>query len=328
MPRDILIVDDEREHLESLASHIRLALNIEPFVSDDPEHALDILKLYPIKVLVADYYMPKITGTQLIRMVREELGLQISCILITGYQEMMKALDVIGLDIDWISKEHTASKLPQAVRWAIQKFDLRRIKESVADVDIIISEGKSSFLKRKQWTLKIKSIRGVIYPFIPEEGWKTDLIAERGIKGTRQITIKRNLVSFCEYGAQAQIINSMGFDLNNVIAKLSSRSDIIHRFSTKASFQKELTVEIKDTIEVKDVSEELYESGPILYSREYQWAPIFVRVNCLLQLDCAVCKIPRLFDISIHLPTGNIARRQREHYDDGTIRERYTGYIS
>jgi len=67
--------------------------------------------------------------------------------------------------------------------------------------------------------------------------------------------------------------------------------------------------------------------GTVLQSREYQSAPVFTRVNCLVEVDCSYCKTPQRFAVSIDLPTNSLALRQVENYDKGQPKTVYTAFV-
>ena len=97
MPQDILIVDDVKSYLDNLGLAVKLNLRIEPFLAEDPKQALEILRLYPIKVLVTDQIMPNMTGTQLVKKMQKELNLSIPCILLTGYSDRVDVAEAVNL---------------------------------------------------------------------------------------------------------------------------------------------------------------------------------------------------------------------------------------
>lgn len=73
------MVDDVKSYLDNVGKEIRL----EPFLSDSAEQTFEVLKSYPIKVLVTNQILGGMKGTQLVRNMRDELRLSISSILLT-----------------------------------------------------------------------------------------------------------------------------------------------------------------------------------------------------------------------------------------------------
>jgi len=96
----ILVVDDQQETLESVA--ILLAREGHTVLTADNGHrALEILESEPVHLMLVDYFMPKMTGEELIREVRK-FDPYVQIILQTGYsgekppRVMLADLDIQG----------------------------------------------------------------------------------------------------------------------------------------------------------------------------------------------------------------------------------------
>jgi DNA-binding NarL/FixJ family response regulator len=329
MPRDVLIVDDDRSALNNYGNEVRLNLMIEPFLSDDPNQAFDILRDYPIKVLVTDQVMPDMTGTELIKKIKEKLNLQIPCIMLTGYSDSVSVAEAVNLGVfRFIDKVNAHAELTQAIRQAIQRYEMDSLYNYVIDLDILLVKKKPLFIARPQVTLRLIRVTSIIDPFVREADWQTDLVAQRGVSGKHEITVKRHVASHCEYGVQAEIVERSGFEIGKAIAELKASIEGKTALSTKVKYEKELTIEAKHTLEVKEITDQLTQEGLILQSREYQSAPVFSKINCILHLECSCCQITHKFDVSINLPTNSVALRQIEHYNKGPPKTIYTGFFS
>src|SRR5439155_571261 len=104
---------------------IRLDLELESYTASSGEEALSVLSYYPIKVLVTDQNMPGMTGTQLVWKVKDELGLRIHCIMLTGQSTAVDVQEAVNLGFSrFIKKSDAHSELPRAIRQAIELFDM------------------------------------------------------------------------------------------------------------------------------------------------------------------------------------------------------------
>lgn len=327
MPRDILIVDDIKSALENFGNEVKLNLNIEPFLADDPRQALDILHYYPIKVLVTDQNMPFMTGTELVRKVKDELGLRIPCIMLTGYTDTVSVVDAVNLGFfRFIDKINVHTELTPAIRQALQRYEMDKQSDSTMEVNKLLTS-KSLYLNfKKRVDLRLVRISSIAEPFIREQDWNTELIAQRNLHDIREVIISRKVSSMYEYGVNATQLHKAGFKLGKLIGELESALQNKISLFAKGKYERILEIKAKHTIETKEITDNPTAEGLILQSREYQAAPVFTRINCVLQVECNCCEIPKSFDMSIDLPTNKFALRQVEHYDKGQTKIVYTGF--
>jgi len=63
---NVMLVDDDRESLDSLSSALRLeGFQVKDF--ETPAQALDEYNPYAIDVIITDYYLPGMTGIELLK---------------------------------------------------------------------------------------------------------------------------------------------------------------------------------------------------------------------------------------------------------------------
>jgi len=97
----ILIVDDSPEILESTRRLIENEGH-QVFTASSGRAALEVLASTPIDLMIVDYYMPSMTGEELVREVRASGNSLIQIVLATGYSGeqpariMMRQLDIQG----------------------------------------------------------------------------------------------------------------------------------------------------------------------------------------------------------------------------------------
>lgn len=120
----ILIVDDEPENLDLLASTLRRGNRI--FKAHSGDEALAILEAEDIHMVITDQRMPGISGTQILQHLREKYE-HIIRILITGYADMKVAVDAInkGQVQRYITKPWDPGDLKSAVAYELKRFDLQ-----------------------------------------------------------------------------------------------------------------------------------------------------------------------------------------------------------
>ena len=111
----VLCIDDEKPILSALARLLRR----EPYdvvVTDDPDEALDRIRSGEISLVVADYRMPKISGTSLLQMAKASSPATVR-IMLTGYPSdgWLRAAEANGL-MRVCSKPWDDGELRQMIR--------------------------------------------------------------------------------------------------------------------------------------------------------------------------------------------------------------------
>lgn len=91
----VLVVDDERDILESLESLLGLSLNVPVVLAPSGPHALAVLANHPVDLIVSDYSMPGMDGLEFLRRSREACpGAQ--RMLMTAYPDLQVALRALN----------------------------------------------------------------------------------------------------------------------------------------------------------------------------------------------------------------------------------------
>ncbi|UCG53339.1 MAG: sigma-54-dependent Fis family transcriptional regulator [Candidatus Latescibacterota bacterium] len=124
----ILIVDDSPETLEMLERNLRSG-GYEVFTAPGVAEAIKILDDVIADLVITDYKMPKSSGMDLIRYVRENLK-NTEVMMITGYATVEGAVDAIKAGAEeYLTKPFTDEELFSAVRRALDKRRLRIASE-------------------------------------------------------------------------------------------------------------------------------------------------------------------------------------------------------
>lgn len=331
MARDILIVEDDPVLLDTYGTLVKMTFGIEPFLAETPEGALKILKDYNnIKVLVTDYDMysiSNISGVDLVNTVTKELKLDTKFIMLTGYVTAISAQDAVHAGFfEIIDKTETEYKLIPTIRQALAVYETNSRKKTLLEVNEVIWSKKKTVTIGERVDLKLLSINSIEY-FISDKEWVSDYIAERGINKTFEKEIEHEASSSIEYGLSEKVLSDLGFSSSKIIEAISLKVETSLSSSVKSQYVDKMKHRAKYTIEIKDLNGEPPVEGPILQSRHYQSAPVYRRINCVFQVDCSCCMIPKILDLSVIIPTNKIALRQVEYYSKGVQKKLYTGFI-
>ncbi len=120
----ILVVDDSPDTLEVLQRNLA-AEGYRVFTSPDVAGALKVLEGTAVDLVVTDLKMPKVSGLDLVRHIRENLK-DTAVIMITGYPSIQGAVQAVKTGAEeYLPKPFTDEELLRAVRKALDKTSRR-----------------------------------------------------------------------------------------------------------------------------------------------------------------------------------------------------------
>jgi signal transduction histidine kinase len=127
----ILVVDDQEETLTSVQRLLEREGH-QVLLADGGQRALELFARHEVHLLLVDYFMPRMTGEELIAEIRK-VDMQVQIVLQTGYsgekppREMLQKLDIQG----YHDKAEGPDKLLLWVEVAIKSYEqLRRVREA------------------------------------------------------------------------------------------------------------------------------------------------------------------------------------------------------
>ncbi len=131
----ILIVDDDKNTLEVLQRNLQ-SESFKVYTSSSVDEALRVLDMASIDLVITDFKMPRVSGLDLVRHVRENYR-DTEVMMITGHASIDGAVDAIkaGAD-DYLAKPFTDTELFEAVRTVLDKLHVRRAARFGSDTDV------------------------------------------------------------------------------------------------------------------------------------------------------------------------------------------------
>jgi two-component system, NtrC family, response regulator HydG len=124
VPGRVLVVDDSPDTLEVLQRNLQ-GKGYQVHTSAGVAEAIRILEAAAIDLVITDLKMPKVSGLELVRHVRENYP-NTEVMMITGYPSISGAVDAVKLGAeDYISKPFTDEELYAAVGRAMEKLRTR-----------------------------------------------------------------------------------------------------------------------------------------------------------------------------------------------------------
>ncbi|MFH1422581.1 MAG: sigma-54 dependent transcriptional regulator [Planctomycetota bacterium] len=122
----ILLVDDAPDTIEILQRNLS-SKGYRIYTSSNVEEAMRVLDGTPVDLVITDLKMPRISGLDLVRFVRENLG-NTEVMLITGYASIEGAVEAVKAGAEeYLAKPFTDEELFNAVDRVLDKLKLRRV---------------------------------------------------------------------------------------------------------------------------------------------------------------------------------------------------------
>ncbi len=127
----ILVVDDEQDNLDAFRFNFRKTFDI--LTANSGPEALGILGEKDVAVVVTDQRMPKMTGVELLREVREKHPDAVGIIL-TAFTDVDVLIEAINLGqvYRYITKPWDAKEVRGVLQYAIERFHLQRENKKLA----------------------------------------------------------------------------------------------------------------------------------------------------------------------------------------------------
>jgi two-component system response regulator HydG len=125
----ILVVDDSKDALEVLQRNLT-SEGYQVFTAPGVAEAISILEGTPMDLVITDLKMPRVSGLDLVRHVRENYK-DTEVMMITGYATIGGAVEAVKTGAEeYLPKPFTDEELVAAVERAIDKLRLRRIGQA------------------------------------------------------------------------------------------------------------------------------------------------------------------------------------------------------
>ncbi|MEQ8187142.1 MAG: sigma-54 dependent transcriptional regulator [Candidatus Eremiobacterota bacterium] len=129
----ILIVDDSINTLEVLQRNLT-SQGYKVFTASGVGEAIKLLETLTLDLVITDLRMPKVSGMDLIRHVRENFK-DTEIMMITGYASIESAVEAVKIGAEeYLSKPFTSEELFAAVRRTLDKLILRRARNKSTDI--------------------------------------------------------------------------------------------------------------------------------------------------------------------------------------------------
>ena len=128
----ILVVDDAVDTLEVVRRNLT-DRGYQVYTAPDVSEALSLLETTDIDLVITDLKMPRISGLDLVRHVRENYR-NTEIMMMTGYASVTGAVEAMKTGAEeYLVKPFTEDELLAAVRRSLEKLESRRLSEQPAE---------------------------------------------------------------------------------------------------------------------------------------------------------------------------------------------------
>lgn len=175
----ILVVDDSPATIEIIQRNLT-EKNYSVYSASNVEKAIRILKSVSVDLVITDYKMPKISGLDLIRYVRENYE-DTEIIMITGYATVDGAVQAVKSGAEeYLAKPFTDDELFAAVERVLKKLQMRKKGKGFSSEKELINNnilGESPEIKSILNTIKKISSTTATVLVTGESGTGKELVA-------------------------------------------------------------------------------------------------------------------------------------------------------
>ncbi len=129
----VLVVDDAPDTVEVLQRNLE-SVGYRVFTAPSVAEAIGILEKTPVDLVITDLKMPRVSGLELVRHVRENCR-DTEVMMITGYATVEGAVDAVKAGAEeYLRKPFTDEELLAGVRRALEKLHMRRAGRPSTDL--------------------------------------------------------------------------------------------------------------------------------------------------------------------------------------------------
>jgi len=122
---DILVVDDDKHILHSVAATLISSGMPEPLVCADSRRVVELLQTYAVKLVLLDILMPEKDGIELLTEIKEAFP-EIECVMVTAVDDVPTAVRAMKYGaLDYLVKPFDPERLISVARNALQRYELR-----------------------------------------------------------------------------------------------------------------------------------------------------------------------------------------------------------
>ena len=314
----ILIIDDSVTYCQATARWLTKACGYDVAYASDPVKAEEILRAYSIKVIIFDWNMPIMTGTELNANLRE-IDTRYKSILLSGQAPAEIMADPLRNFNYSIVKDKDDHLLPSLVLELMLEYDQNDLKTNKEPFHIV-KVGR--IFSRRKLFYSVSSIQILDDKYIPTINWAVrDEVKDTIRAGEEKVieiirtesegkSIADNLKTTRSQGISAKLglpdNESAGFDA-------SFSKEIEKTLSSSHTFTQEKT-------EKREWKRALPPDGDIQYER-FEMADVLIKVRVFISTSFSWSNQKYIDCFDLVLPTKQVAGRFYQCKKNGDVQK-------
>ncbi len=196
----LLFVDDEENVLNSL-KRVFVEENYEIHTAISGKEAIEIIKNNSVHLIVTDYKMPKMVGTELLRKIKDKWP-EIIRIMLTGYADIQAIMVAVneGAVYKFISKPWNDEDLRLTIRLALEQYVLLRENKELKE------HTKKQEKKIKNYYSMFNEYSGILGDVLIKKGALTSIQLETAMKEKRSDEFISDVLSRLGFVSEPKIV--------------------------------------------------------------------------------------------------------------------------
>ncbi|MHB1154045.1 MAG: response regulator [Eubacteriales bacterium] len=314
----ILIIDDLVTYCQATARWLNKACGCDVAYACDPIEAEKILRTYPIKVIIFDWNMPRMNGTDLNDKLRE-IDTRYKSILLSGEAPTEIMADPLR-NFDYsIVKDKDDHLLPSLILKLMLEYDQSDLRVSGKSFHI---EKVCGLFSKRKILYSISSIQILDNKFIPSTAW--------AVRDEVKDTIRAGEDKEIELNGKTSIAKSISENLKTTRSQgISAKLGLLDNSSTgfDASFSQEIEQTLSSTYtfiqektENKKWKRALPADGDIQYER-FEMADVLIKIRVFISTSFSWSNQKYIDWFDLVLPTKQVAGRFYQCKKNGNVQK-------
>ena len=251
----VLIIDDEREILDSLRRLFELDPRLEVLTTDDPEEALNLITKENIQLVFCDIVMPQMDGLEFLRLAKGINGL-IQVVMMSAYSTVERVIQSLELGAaDYLMKPFDREEIEEVLEGLIKR--LERWKALVVRARSVQDEA-SGKKKGGEPDVEIKEEEN----FPPADSERAFELIESWLSSPSD-DLPEKLLSWLEEEERQPVREKLLWSLGEVLSRRPEKEILRRMLSSRDPYVRNGAIEIGRKLGVKilPILEELYAEG-------------------------------------------------------------------